>query len=279
VALVDALIKEAHLRGILGNKRASGTDIIRELGEEHVRTGKPICYTSADSVFQIAAHETHFGLERLYAVCAIARRLVDSLNIGRVIARPFIGETAETFVRTSNRRDYSVPPPEPTLLDRLAAKGRRVVGIGKIADIFAHRGITDVVKGRNDAALIDETVALLDVLGDGDLAFANFVEFDTLCGHRRDVARYANTLEAFDRRVPELLARLRPGDLAVLTADHGNDPTWTGTDHTREHLPILVAGPGIEPGEIGRRETLADIGATIAEHLGIPAGKHGRPFL
>jgi phosphopentomutase len=278
-ALTDALIREARLPGILGNRRMSGTEVIEEFGEEHIRTGRPICYTSADSVFQIAAHEAHFGLDRLYAVCAIARRLCDPLNVGRVIARPFVGETRDTFVRTPNRRDYALPPPEPTICDRLVAAGRRVIGVGKIPDIFANRGISEKVKGADDSALFDGTLAALARLGDGDLLFANFVDFDTLYGHRRDVAGYAAALEAFDRRLPDLAARLQPGDLAVITADHGNDPTFRGSDHTREHVPILAFGPGIGPGMIGRRETLADIGATVAAHLGLAPGKHGTPFL
>jgi phosphopentomutase len=278
-ALTDALIREAKLPGILGNKHASGTEIIAELGEEHVRTGKPICYTSADSVFQIAAHEKAFGLGRLYEVCEIARRLVDPLNVGRVIARPFVGNDRTDFKRTANRRDYAVPPPEPTLLDRAAADGRRVIAIGKIGDIFAHRGITEVMKAPNDQALFDALLAALDKAGDGDLVFANFVDFDTLYGHRRDVAGYAAALEAFDRRLPELTARLRPGDLVVITADHGNDPTFRGTDHTREHVPILAFGPGIGAGTIGRRATLADIGETVAAHLGLAPGRHGTNFL
>jgi phosphopentomutase len=276
--LTDALIREARLPGILGNKHASGMAIIEELGAEHIRTGQPICYTSADSVFQIAAHETHFGLDRLYEVCVIARRLCDPLKVGRVIARPFVGEAPETFVRTAHRRDYSVPPPEPTLCDRLVAAGHRVIGVGKIADIFAHRGVSESLKGKDDGALFDATLAALDRLGDGDLLFVNFVDFDTLHGHQRDVAGYAAALEAFDRRLPELAARLKPGDLAVITADHGNDPTFRGNDHTREHVPVLAFGPGIPPGELGRRETFADIGATVAAHLGLPPGKHGRPF-
>jgi phosphopentomutase len=277
--LTDALIREAKLPGILGNKHASGTEIIAELGEEHVRTGKPVCYTSADSVFQIAAHETAFGLDRLYEVCEIARRLVDPINIGRVIARPFVGKDAHDFKRTANRRDYAVPPPEPTLLDRAVAAGRRVLAIGKIGDIFAHRGITEVIKAPNDMALFDAMLAALDKAGDGDLVFANFVDFDSLYGHRRDVPGYAAALEAFDRRVPELEARLRPGDLAIITADHGNDPTFRGTDHTREHVPIVAFGPGIGDGRIGRRDTLADIGETVAAHLGLSPGAHGRSFL
>ncbi len=277
--LTDALIREAKLPGILGNRHASGTEIVAELGEEHVRTGKPICYTSADSVFQIAAHEKAFGLDRLYEVCEIARRLVDPLNIGRVIARPFAGTDARDFTRTADRRDYAVPPPEPTLLDRAVAAGRRVLAVGKIGDIFAHRGVSDVSKAPNDMALFDAMLAALDKAGDGDLVFANFVDFDSLYGHRRDVAGYAAALEAFDRRLPELEARLKPGDLAIITADHGNDPTFRGTDHTREHVPIVAFGPGIGGGRIGRRETFADIGETVAAHLGLAPGAHGRSFL
>ena len=278
-ALTEALIREAKLPGILGNKHASGTVIVAELGEEHMRTGKPICYTSADSVFQIAAHEGTFGLERLYEVCEVARRLVDPLNIGRVIARPFVGEDSASFKRTANRRDYAVPPPEPTLLDRVVAAGGRVLAVGKIADIFAHRGITEVIKAPNDDALFNATLAFLDRAKDGDLIFANFVDFDMLYGHRRDVPGYAAALEAWDRRLPELLARLRPGDLVVITADHGNDPTFRGTDHTREHIPILAFGPGLAAGPIGRRQGFADIGETVAAHLGLAPGRHGRSFL
>jgi phosphopentomutase len=276
--LTDALIEEARLPGIIGNKHASGTTIIAELGEEHISTGKPICYTSADSVFQIAAHETYFGLERLYEVSTIARRLVDPLRIGRVIARPFVGENVTDFVRTANRKDYSVPPPEPTLLDRLTARGNRVIGIGKIGDIFAHRGVSEEIKTASDEAGVDAILAALERLDDGDLLFANLVDFDSLYGHRRDVAGYAAALEAFDRRLPELEERLKPGDLAVITADHGNDPTFRGTDHTREHVPILAFGPGLSPGPIGRREPLSDIGETIAAHLGLEPGRHGRPI-
>ncbi len=276
--LTDALIAEAGLPGILGNRHASGTTIIAELGEEHVRSGRPICYTSADSVFQVAAHEEAFGLDRLYELCLVARRLVDPLNIGRVIARPFIGDDAATFQRTANRRDYSVPPPAPTLLDRVVAAGHRVIGVGKIGDIFAHQGVSEVVKAAGNEALTDATLEVIDRLGDGDLAFTNLIDFDMLYGHRRDVPGYAAALEAFDRRVPELEARLQPGDLAILTADHGCDPTWTGSDHTREHVPVLAFGPGIAPVDVGRRATFADIGETIAEHLGLPPGTDGTSF-
>ncbi len=249
--LTEALITQAKLPGILGNKHGSGVPIIEELGEEHIRTGKPICYTSADSVLQIAAHETHFGLERLYEVCLVARRLCDPLNVGRVIARPFVGETVETFKRTANRRDYAVPPPEPTLLDRLTEAGRTVLSVGKIGDIFAHRGTGTILKAPNDNALIDRTIEAASLAGDGDLVFANYVDFDTLYGHRRDVAGYAAALEAFDARVPELLSVMRDGDLMLFTADHGNDPTWRGTDHTREHVPIV--GAKIRAGGQGHR--------------------------
>ena len=253
--------------------------MIEEFGEEHIRTGMPICYTSVDSVLQIAAHEAHFGLERLYDFCKIVRRLVDPLNIGRVIARPFIGETAATFSRTPNRRDFSVPPPEPTLLDRLTARGSRVIAVGKIGDIFAHRGISEVRKAPGNMAMFDKALTAIDDARDGDFVFANFVDFDTDFGHRRDVASYAAALEAFDKRIPEALAKLRTGDLFILTADHGNDPTWRGTDHTRERIPVIGMAPGLKGGDIGLRPTFADIGETVAEHLGLATGRHGTSFL
>ncbi len=277
--LVSAFIARAGVPGILGDKHASGTAILAELGEAHIRTGKPILYTSADSVLQIAAHEVHFGLDRLLELCEIARELVDPLNIGRVIARPFVGETAADFRRTANRRDYTTPPPEPTLLDRLVEAGGKVHAVGKIGDIFAHRGISSLRKATDNMGMFDRALEAVDEAGDGDLVFANFVDFDSEFGHRRDVPGYAAALEAFDRRIPELEAVLRPGDIAVLTADHGNDPTWRGTDHTREHVPILAFGPGLGPGPIGRRETFADIGESVAAHLGLAPGPHGRSFL
>ncbi len=277
-ALTDALIEQAKLPGILGNKHASGIPVLQELGAEHIKTGKPICYTSADSVFQIAAHEDHFGLDRLYEVCAVARRLCDPLNIGRVIARPFVGETPETFKRTANRRDYAVPPPEPTLLDRLTEAGRTVLSVGKIGDIFAHHGTGTILKAPNDSALVDRTLEAASLAKDGDFVFANYVDFDTLYGHRRDVAGYAAALEAFDARVPDLLAAMQDGDLMLFTADHGNDPTWTGTDHTREHVPIVGVRHGLPGKAIGRR-AFSDIGETIAAHLGLAPGRHGTSFL
>lgn len=275
-ALTEALIAQARLPGILGDCHASGTAIIEDLGAEHVRTGKPICYTSADSVFQIAAHEEVFGLERLYEVCRIAREICDRWRVGRVIARPFLGSEAEGFRRTKNRKDFSVAPPQDTLLDRLTEAGREVVSIGKIGDIFAHRGTGHEVKTANNAAGVDAALDALATLADGGFIFVNLVDFDTEHGHRRDVPGYAAELEAFDARIPEIWRALREGDLCVITADHGNDPTWHGTEHTREQVPILAFGPGITPGPIGRRETFADIGATVARHLGVAQAGAGR---
>ena len=277
--LIAKISEKAGLNGILGDKHASGTVIIAELGEEHIRTGKPIFYTSADSVIQIAAHEEHYGLEKLYELCEIAREFADPYNIGRVIARPFVGETSDTFQRTANRRDYSVLPPEPTLLDRLTEAGRTVYGVGKISDIFAHQGVARVLKGAGNDQLFDKTLEAMDQAADGDLIFANFIDFDSLYGHRRDVPGYAAALEHFDRRLPEMIARMTDGDLLILTADHGCDPTWRGTDHTREHVPVIATGPGLEGRSVGGRKTYADIGESIADHLGIAVGPNGTSFL
>ncbi len=274
-----AFIEEGGLPGLLGNCHASGTEILDRLGEEHIRTGRPICYTSADSVFQIAAHESHFGLERLLDLCLIAKRLLEPLRIARVIARPFIGEKQGTFKRTAHRRDFTTPPPEETLLDRLKSAGREVVSVGKIADIFAERGITRKVKGADNMALVDASLALMQEVPDGGLTFVNLVDFDTLYGHRRDVAGYAAALEQFDRRLPELEAAMRPGDLALITADHGCDPTAPGTDHTREFVPVLFFGPGLMPRDLGPRKTFADMGQTIAAHLGVGPLMHGTSCL
>ncbi|MFC3705067.1 phosphopentomutase [Devosia honganensis] len=269
----------AGLPGILGDRHASGTAIIAELGEEHIRTGKPICYTSIDSVFQIAAHETHFGLERLYQVSRIAFDLTEKLRIGRVIARPFVGETADTFRRTGNRRDFAIAPPEPTLLDRNAQAGNQVFAIGKISDIYAGSGVTHKVKGTGIPQLLDRTLEAMEMADDRAFIMTNFVDFDSEYGHRRDVAGYAAALELFDSRLPELIAAMRHDDLLVLTADHGNDPTWPGTDHTREQVPILVFSPALLPGEIGIRPSFADIGESIAAWLGLGPGRHGKSFL
>jgi phosphopentomutase len=274
--LIEALCARAGLAGTLGNCHASGTEIIAALGEEHVRTGRPICYTSADSVFQIAAHEEAFGLERLYALCAVARELVDPLRIGRVIARPFVGTDAASFVRTGNRHDYAVPPPGPTLLSAASEAGRAVVTVGKVGDIFAHVGTGREVPASGNAALFAATLERLADLPDGGLIFTNLVDFDSLYGHRRDPAGYAAALEAVDAWIPSLLARLEIGDLLVVTADHGCDPTFRGTDHTREQVPVLAAGPGVVPGSVGVRATYADIAAAAAVHLGLAAPAAGR---
>lgn len=277
--LIAEFVDRAELPGILGDKHASGVPIIQELGEEHIRSGKPICYTSIDSVFQIAAHEEHFGLERLYRICEIAFELTAPLKIGRVIARPFVGETPETFKRTGNRRDFAIPPPEPTLLDRVKDAGRQVFAIGKISDIYAGHGVTHKIKASGNMALFDQTLEALDMAQDGAFVMVNFVDFDQEFGHRRDVPGYAEALMAFDRRLPELIAKLRDDDLVILTADHGNDPTWTGNDHTREQVPILCFSPSLSTGTIGLRKTFADIGESVAHWLGLPPGAHGRSFL
>ncbi|WP_107853069.1 phosphopentomutase [Oceanimonas marisflavi] len=279
-ALIDELAERGGLPGILGNCHASGTTILEQLGEEHVRTGKPICYTSADSVFQIACHEQHFGLERLYALCETARELLMPWNIGRVIARPFVGETAADFVRTGNRRDYSIAPPAPTVLQKLVDElNGEVVSIGKIADIYAHCGITRKVKATGHDALFDATLNELQAAKGNTLVMTNFVDFDSSYGHRRNVAGYATALEAFDRRLPELLSLLKPEDLLILTADHGCDPTWTGTEHTREHIPVLATGAGLKPGSLGGRDTFADIGQSLASYFGTSPMDFGRSFV
>ncbi|KQN76850.1 phosphopentomutase [Devosia sp. BK] len=277
--LIEEFVRRAELPGILGDKHASGTDIIAALGEEHIRTGKPICYTSIDSVFQIAAHESHFGLERLYEICRQAFELTAPLNIGRVIARPFVGDTPDTFKRTGNRRDFAIPPPEPTLLDRNQAAGNQVYAVGKISDIYAGSGVTHKIKGTGIPQLFDKTLDAMEMAADRAFIMTNFVDFDSEYGHRRDVPGYAAALELFDARLPELIAKMRYDDLLVLTADHGNDPTWPGTDHTREQVPILVFSPALPKGEIGIRSTFADIGESIAAWLGLAPGRHGRSFL
>lgn len=277
--LVAAILTEGQVPGILGNCHASGTEIIARLGAEHMRSGKPICYTSTDSVFQIAAHEESFGLARLIELCQTVRRLVDPLNIGRVIARPFTGTPETGFDRTGNRRDFSVPPPGPTLLDRVKEAGGRVFAVGKISDIFAHQGVTDLRKANGNAALFEATMKATEEARDGDLVFTNFVDFDMLYGHRRDVPGYAAALEALDGLLPRFAKQLKPGDLVLMSADHGCDPTWRGTDHTRERVPILGFGPGIAARDIGVRDSFSDIGATLSAHLGLPQGEHGRSFL
>ncbi|MCE8555542.1 phosphopentomutase [Ruegeria pomeroyi] len=273
--LVQAVAEAAGSDGILGNCHASGTVIIDRHGAEHMRTGQPICYTSADSVFQIAAHEETFGLDRLLALCkAVAPRLHE-MKVGRVIARPFVGMPETGFTRTTNRKDFAITPPAPVLTNWAQDAGRRVHGVGKIGDIFSMQGIDDVVKG-SDAELMTHLARLVATAEEGSLTFANFVEFDSLYGHRRDISGYARALEWFDREIGQILQSLRPGDLMVLTADHGNDPSWSGTDHTREQVPVLVAGRGA--GQIGQ-VNFADIAASVAAHLAIPAQGPGRSFL
>ncbi|MCV6595015.1 MAG: phosphopentomutase [Silicimonas sp.] len=260
--------------GILGNCHAPGTAIIEEYGAEHIRTGQPICYTSADSVFQIAAHEEHFGLDRLLALCKGLAPMLHARKIGRVIARPFVGEPGN-FTRTPNRRDFAITPPAPTLCDWAQGAGRPVHAVGKIGDIFSMQGITDVVKGP-DADLMEHLIRLGGEAEEGSLTFANFVEFDSVYGHRRDIAGYARALEWFDAQLPRLFGRMRPGDLALFTADHGNDPSWTGTDHTRERVPVVGYGLGAKPvGQVG----FADVAASVASHLGLGVEGPGTSFL
>ncbi|MCW7553136.1 phosphopentomutase [Endozoicomonas gorgoniicola] len=277
--LLEAFIDKAGLPGLLGNCHSSGTVILDELGEEHMRTGKPIVYTSADSVFQIACHEETFGLERLLEICQIARELLDPYNIGRVIARPFIGEGSGAFQRTGNRRDYSVVPPAPTLLDRLSESGGEVISVGKIADIFAHQGITRKVKATGIEALFDVTLKEMKQAPEQSLVFTNFVDFDSAYGHRRDIKGYAEALEDFDQRLPELMDAMEDDDLLFITADHGCDPSWEGSDHTREHVPVLVYGKRIKPGSLGHRTSFADMGQTIAQYFGLSELDSGESFL
>ncbi|MEZ5912406.1 MAG: phosphopentomutase [Paracoccaceae bacterium] len=273
--LLGEVARLAGTEGTLGNCHASGVPIIEEHCEAHLRTGWPIVYTSADSVFQIAAHEEAFGLERLLKLCADLAPRLHAMKVGRVIARPFTGGCGD-FRRTANRRDFAIEPPAPTLLDWAHNAGRMTHAIGKIGDIFSHRGIQKLHKGAGDAALFEHLHRLGAEAEAGSLTFANFVEFDSLWGHPRDVSGYARALERFDGEVGVFLNRLRPGDLAVFTADHGNDPTWTGTDHTRERVPVLVWGAG--RGEIGLC-AFADVGASVAAHLGLAERGAGKSFL
>jgi phosphopentomutase len=277
--LLDAIYTEAGLDGSLANTHASGTQVIEDFGAESISTGKPIFYTSVDSVFQIAAHEDHFGLERLYELCQLVFKHTAPKKIGRVIARPFVGEDAASFKRTGNRRDFAIDPPEPTILDRAKDAGRQVYAIGKVSDIYAGRGVTHKIKASGNMVLFDRSLEALDMATDGALIFTNFVDFDTEFGHRRDPGGYANALEEFDRRIPELIAKVRDDDLIVFTADHGNDPTWPGTDHTREQVPILLYSKSLSKGTIGVRSPLSDIGETIAHWLGLAAGPHGKSAL
>lgn len=273
--LVATACAAAGTDGILGNCHASGTAIIDEMGAMHIQTGWPICYTSVDSVFQIAAHEEHFGLERLYAMCRELAPILHEMKVGRVIARPFLGDAETGFERTVNRKDFAITPPAPLLTNWVQSAGRKVYGIGKIGDILSMQGIDDSRKGA-DASLMTHLSDLIDEAEDGSLTFANFVEFDTMYGHRRDVSGYARALEWFDAEIGGILSRLKGDDLLILTADHGNDPTWTGSDHTRERVPVICAGVGT--GKAGLID-FVDVAATIANHLGVDGNDIGRNFL
>lgn len=271
--------EEAIGRGVLGNKPASGTAIIEELGEEHLRTGRPIVYTSADSVFQIAAHEDVIPPDDLYAMCQKAREILQGEHgVGRVIARPFTGEPG-AFQRTARRRDFSLPPPRPTILDRLVDQGVRVHAVGKIYDIFAGRGIATWSPTKDNMETVDRTIEATHEIRGPALIFANCVDFDSMYGHRNDVKGFARALEAFDARLPEILSTLRRGDLLLILADHGNDPTTPSTDHSREIVPLLVAGEGVRPVNLGQRETFADVAATLAELFAVEPPEAGTSFL
>lgn len=278
-AIIDELISRCELPGVLGNCHGSGTDILARLGEEHMATGKPIFYTSSDSVFQIAAHEETFGLDRLLALCEAARDVLDEYNIGRVIARPFIGDNKANFARTGNRRDLSVLPPAKTLLDFAKDAGNEVISIGKIADIYAQQGITKKVKATGLTDLFDATLKAHKAAPANSIIFTNFVDFDSAYGHRRDIAGYAAALEYFDTRLPEFIAQMANDDLLVLTADHGCDPSWPGSDHTREHIPVIFYSPSMQGGNVGKRETFADIGQSIATYLDLSPLAYGKSFL
>ena len=274
-SILAPFLARTGLPGVLENKPASGTEVIARLGAEHVATGKPIVYTSADSVFQVAAHEQAFGLERLYEICRVARDILDPLGVGRVIARPFVGEEG-AYERTYNRRDFSLLPPEATTLDRLQAAGVPVVGVGKIEDIFAGCGVGESIhtEGNRDGmrAMVDCAARV-----EAGLVFCNLVDFDMLYGHRRDPAGYRTALEDFDVDLGPFEAELRDGDVVLLTADHGNDPTFVqGTDHTREYVPLVAFGPGVSGGvNLGTRTSFADIGSTVEELFGLAAEARG----
>jgi phosphopentomutase len=265
--------------GILGNCHASGTTIIAELGEQSIKTGLPICYTSADSVFQVAAHEEHFGLDNLISYCEKVRKVLDPLNIGRVIARPFIGDNNENFTRTGNRRDFSVLPPSITVLEKLTDAGGTVISVGKIADIFAHQGISQNIKATGIPALIDTTISQMKTAADNSLIFTNLVNFDQDFGHRRDPVGYAQELEYLDRRLPDIYQHLEDDDILFFIADHGCDPTWPGNDHTREYVPIIAYHNRIKSVDLGERSTFADLGQTLAEMFDLSAMDYGQSFL
>lgn len=278
-ALIEKINKATGYDGILGNCHASGTTIIANLGKLHINTGLPICYTSADSVFQIAAHEEHFGLDNLYQYCEKVREILDDYNIGRVIARPFVGESTDDFVRTGNRRDYSVLPPSPTVLDKLFQAGGHVVSVGKISDIFAHQGISEKTKATGIDALVDATINHIKTTQDNSLIFTNLVNFDQDYGHRRDPVGFAKALESFDERLPDIISAMTDDDLLLLTADHGCDPTWHGSDHTREYVPVIAYHHHIDSVNLGERKTFADLGQTVADVFNLERMSYGESFL
>lgn len=289
-ALISTINNKTGFTGLLGNCHASGVDIINALGSEHIKTGLPICYTSADSVFQVAAHEEHFGLDNLYRYCKQVRELLSEsdLNVGRVIARPFIGDGKSTikstqdvsgFSRTGNRRDYSVLPPAPTVLEKITNAGGQVISVGKIADIFAHQGISRKIKATGIDALVDATIDQLKSSEGNSLIFTNLVNFDQDYGHRRDAVGYAQALESFDQRLTEIYAQMNKDDILFLTADHGCDPTWPGSDHTREFVPLLCYHQNIAPVNLGQRATFADLGQTLSELFKVEAMAYGTSFL
>ena len=277
--IIDKFVAETNLAGVLANRTASGTEIIKEFGEEHMKTGKPIVYTSADSVFQIAAHEEVIPIERQYEICEIARNILDGEDqVGRVIARPFLGTSANDFKRTENRHDYAVAPPNDNLLPLLQGKNLDVVCVGKVASVYDSLGVTEDLPAKNNEQSIGQTINALQSDTTG-LIFSNLVDFDMLYGHRRDVEGYAKALEYFDERLPEIVGALDDRDLLIITADHGNDPAFSGSDHTREYTPLLVYGKKAKQGvNLGTRGSLADIGQTVAENFGLEL-KDGESFL
>jgi phosphopentomutase len=284
--LITAINTKTGFTGMLGNCHASGVDIINKFASEHIETGLPICYTSADSVFQVAAHEEHFGLDNLYRYCEQIRELLSEsdLNVGRVIARPFIGgdkteEGISEYSRTGNRRDYSVLPPAPTILDKVTKAGGQVISVGKIADIFAHQGISVKTKATGIDALVDATIEHLKSADDNSLIFTNLVNFDQDYGHRRDAVGYAQALESFDKRLPEIYNSMGNDDILFLTADHGCDPTWPGNDHTREFVPVMCYHHNIQSINLGQRTTFSDLGQTLAELFKVEKMKYGTSFL
>lgn len=277
--LINKICTDGNIEGILGGYAASGTVIIQDLGEEHIKTGKPIFYTSADSNIQIAAHEKYFGLQRLYDLCEIAYRYVKPYNIGRIIARPFVGEKAGSFTRTDNRRDYTAQPFGDTLLDKVKSAGGNVIAIGAINDIYAHRGITQEIHCAGLEKLWNATLEAVKSAPDFSLIFTNFEDFDMLYGHRRNINGYAQALEYFDSRLPEIVPLLQEDDVVFITADHGNDPSYEGTDHTREQVPVLVFGKKITAQNLGQRQTYADLGQSVATLLKIAPLTYGKSFL